>query len=488
MTMSFDNIPTTIRVPWTYIEFNNENAVQGSQKQPYKVLVLGQKLAAGSAEKEKLALITSADQAKTLFGAGSLLHKMSETYFKNNQLTTTYFMPLEDLEAGVAATGAILVTASSPQAGTINLYIGGEKISVGVSTTDTANTIATAIAAAITAKTGLPVTASATTNTITITCKWKGETGNEIDIRANYYDGENLPTGVTLAITQMSSGSGNPDISSALANLGDNQFNIIAVPYKDGANFALLKTKLEELNGPLVQKDGYVFMSKDDTVANLATFGLAKNTQFFATLGIKNSPTPDYQIASALAGVASYYGNIDPARPFQTLKLSGILAPSESDRFTLAEKNTLLYDGISTSFVDASGNVCIERLISMYRQNSTGADDPSYLDMTTLLTLSYLRYSFRNRILTKFPRHKLADDGTKFSQGQAIVTPSVVKAEAIAIFRNWEEDGLVEDADAFKEGLIVERNTSDVNRLDIQLTPDLVNQFMVAGVKIKFLL
>ena len=117
-----------------------------------------------------------------------------------------------------------------------------------------------------------------------------------------------------------------------------------------------------------------------------------------------------------------------------------------------------------------------------------GADDPSYLDMTTLLTLSYLRYSFRNIILTKFPRHKLADDGTKFSQGQAIVTPSVIKAEAIAIFRNWEQDGLVEDFDSFKEGLIVERNTSDVNRLDIQLTPDLINQFMVAGCKIKFLL
>lgn len=486
--MSFDNIPSTIRVPWTYIEFNNENAVQGSQKQPYKVLVFGQKLADGTAPSGQLVLVTSSDQAKTLFGAGSLLHKMAETYFKNNKLTTVYFMPLDDASAGVKATGAIAVTATTQQAGTINLYIGGEKISIGVSITDTANSIATAIANAITAKTLLPVTAVATTNTVAITAKWKGETGNEIDIRANYYQGENLPTGVSLAITQMSSGTGNPDITTALASLGDNQFNIISMPYKDGANLALLQAKLEELNGPLVQKDGYVFMAKDDTIANLATYGLAKNTQFFATLGIKNSPTADYQISAAVAGLASYYGNIDPARPFQTLKLVGVLAPSESDRFTLTEKNTLLYDGISTSFVDASGNVCIERLISMYRQNSMGAEDPSYLDITTLLTLSYLRYSFRNRILTKYPRHKLADDGTKFGQGQAIVTPSVIKAEAIAIFRNWEEDGLVENFDSFKDGLIVERNSSDVNRLDIQLTPDLINQFMVAGCKIKFLL
>ena len=488
MTMSFDNIPTTIRVPWTYIEFNNENAVQGSQKQPYKVLIVGQKLASGTAEKEKLVLVTGTDQAKTLFGAGSLLHKMADTYFKNNKLTTTYFMPLEEASAGVKATGSIVVAITTPQAGTINLYLGGEKITIGVSATDTANAIATAIANAINAKTNLSVTAVATTNTVAITCKWKGETGNEIDIRANYYQGENLPNGVSLTITQMASGAGNPDLTTALANLGDNQFNIISMPYKDGANLALLQAKLEELNGPLVQKDGYVFMAKDDTVGNLATYGLAKNTQFFATLGIKNSPTPDYQIAAAIAGIISYYGNIDPARPFQTLKLVGVLSPSESDRFTLSEKNTLLYDGISTAFVDASGNVCIERLISMYRQNAMGADDPSYLDMTTLLTLSYLRYSFRNRILTKFPRHKLADDGTRFGQGQAIVTPSVIKAEAIALFRNWEEDGLVEDADNFKEGLIIERNANDANRLDIQLSPDLVNQLMVTAAKIKFLL
>ena len=59
---------------------------------------------------------------------------------------------------------------------------------------------------------------------------------------------------------------------------------------------------------------------------------------------------------------------------------------------------------------------------------------------------------------------------------------------AIAKFRQWEEQGLVEGIDQFKADLIVERNISDVNRLDFMLPPDLINQLRVTGVKIGFLL
>ena len=48
--------------------------------------------------------------------------------------------------------------------------------------------------------------------------------------------------------------------------------------------------------------------------------------------------------------------------------------------------------------------------------------------------------------------------------------------------------GLVENAEQFKRDLICERNATDPNRLDWLLSPDLVNNFMVGGVKIAFLL
>ena len=158
------------------------------------------------------------------------------------------------------------------------------------------------------------------------------------------------------------------------------------------------------------------------------------------------------------------------------------------DRLTDDERNLLLYDGISTLLVDAGGKVRIERMITTYKTNAFGAPDASYLDVNTILTLSYLRYDLRNYILRKYPRHKLANDGTRFGPGQAIVTPKLMKSEIIAKFREWEGIGLVEDISQFKNDLIVERNQSDPNRLDVMIPPNLVNQLIVTAAQIGFIL
>ena len=52
-----------------------------------------------------------------------------------------------------------------------------------------------------------------------------------------------------------------------------------------------------------------------------------------------DSPTPPYEWAAAVAGIVSYHGNIDPARPFQTLALKGVLPAKQEDRLTLRENN-----------------------------------------------------------------------------------------------------------------------------------------------------
>jgi hypothetical protein len=47
------------------------------------------------------------------------------------------------------------------------------------------------------------------------------------------------------------------------------------------------------------------------------------------------------EFAAAVAAVAAYYAQIDPARPFQTLPLVGVLPPAQADQFTLAERNLI---------------------------------------------------------------------------------------------------------------------------------------------------
>jgi phage tail sheath gpL-like len=321
-----------------------------------------------------------------------------------------------------------------------------------------------------------------------MTANHGGEAGNSIDLKHSYNQGEVLPAGITLAIVPMASGSANPVITPALTAIADSWFNVVAMPYTDAANLTLLEAELDARWGPLVAMEGVAFAGMDDTHANLLTFGDTRNSEFVSVLGTNDSPTPPWEWAAALAGVVSKQAQIDPARPFQTLELKSVLAPIDSDRFNQSERNLLLLDGIATSTADRDGTVRIERLITTYQTNAGGLPDISFLDANTLFTLGFLRFSLRARFFQKYPRHKLADDGTRVGAGQAVLTPTGAKSEVLSLFRLWEDAGLVEGITQFKDEIIIERNANDPTRLDFRLPPDLVNQLRVTATQIQFLL
>ena len=146
--------------------------------------------------------------------------------------------------------------------------------------------------------------------------------------------------------------------------------------------------------------------------------------------------------------------------------------------FILSERETLLKNGISTYTVN-SGTVQIDRVITTYQKNAYGQADNSYLSVETLYTSAYILRKLRSIITSKYGRHKLADDGTRFGEGQAIVTPKIIRAELITAYDQMEYEGLVENAEEFKKALIVERNQNDRNRVDVLFTPDYVNQLNI---------
>jgi phage tail sheath gpL-like len=411
---------------------------------------------------------------------------MAEKWFLNNKTTELWAIPLADNGAGVAATGTLTFTGPATAAGAINLYVAGRKISVAVAASDTATAIAAAVAAAINAKPLLGVTASPALGVVTLTYVHKGLVGNEIDVRLNYFEGEALPAGVGCTIVALASGTLNPDLTAAIVAMGDTQYDVIAFPYSDAANLTAIEAELADRFGPTRQIDGVAFAAKNAAFAALASLGDSRNSPHVSIEHCYKHPSGPHQFAAAVAAVAAFYGSIDPARPFQTLPLVGELPPAELDKLSSSERNLLLFDGIATNTVDAGGVVRLERLITTYQENALGADDPSYLDVTSMMTLSFLRYDFRTYFLNKYPRHKLADDGTRFGAGQPVMTPSLGKAEAIAKFRQWEELGLVENFEDYKANLIVERNGTDVNRLDFLLPPNLVNSLIMTAAQIDF--
>ncbi len=484
--VSFNQIPVDIRTPGQYIEIDNSKAVQGLPNQERKILVMGQRLATGAVAQQIPTRILNADQAEESFGRGSLLHLMLRALKTVNAYTDVWAVALDDNGAGVAATGTIVFSGTVSAAGTLNLYIAGQLVQVAVAAAEAAATTATNVAAAINALTDLPVTAGAATDTVTLTARNKGECGNSIDIRINYYQGQTLPKGLVATITAMSSGSGNPAIADAISAIGDEQYYSIINPWTDTANMTALETELDTRWGPLSQTTGHAFCGLAGTHGALTTWGDARNSVHTSAIGAYDSPTPPWIWAAIWGAIVEYQGAIDPARPFQTLDLPGILAPPEQSRFTRDERNLLLKDGISTFLTGPDGAVRIERVITTYQKNAFGVDDISYLDLNTKWTVDYIRYAIRARIALRFPRYKLANDGTRFAPGQAVVTPKVITLELLGLFRELEDVGLVENFDQFKQDLLVVRSVSDPNRVNAVIPPDIINQFRVFAAAVQF--
>lgn len=595
MTISFDSVPSALRVPLVTAEFNSARANPGPAALRYRGLLIAQKLAAGTAAANSFVQVTNAAQVIPLCGRGSMAHRMAPAWFAENKTTELWIGVLADDPAAVAATGTITVTGTATADGTLSLYVGGQLARVAVSLGDTPTVIAAAIADAVgryatgtvtmsTVAVGDDVTVGATTfvatagavvpgaatfsidtsdtaaatslaaqvnahavastvvvasaattvvslralavgNTValatadavhaavsgatlagyaesdyacichsaagvlTLVAKNKGACGNEIDIRANYQaSSESLPAGVSLAIVAMASGATNPVLTSLIAALGDTWLQVWVNPYTDATSLTAIENELESRAGPMRMIDAVSISAKSGTFGTVAALGNSRNAKRVSIFPTNTSPTTPEEYAASMAALITPAAQADPARPFQTLASTWVKAPAELDRYTLEERNLLLYDGISTTKVSASGQVVIDRVITTFKTDSSGAASEAYLDLNTPLTLMYFRFTFNNRISTKYPRHKLADDGARLAPGQAIMTPGLGRAEAVGWFSDMEDLGLAEGKAQFKADLVCERDVTNRNRLNWLISPDLVNQLVVGAAQIQFIL
>lgn len=393
MAISFNEIPSNLRIPFVAAEFDNSQAQQNPALLVYTGLIIGQKKSSGSATANSIHRVTSVEQVIALAGRGSMLHLMAVAWFANNKATEVKIGVLDDNGAGVAAFGSVTIGGTVTAAGTLNLYLGDDRVQIPVAAAAAADATAAALAAAINANNDLPFTAAvdgSIDEQVNITFDHKGEVGNSVSIRVNYQDNEALPAGLTATIVQLASGTSNPVLTTLIAAMGDEWFHIVAHPYTDATSLTAIETELHSRFGPMRMIDGLGITASAVSHANLGTLGNSRNSQHNCIVATNQSPTPTYKVAAAMAAVTAYYGANDPARPFQTLQLVGVLPPAETDRFTKEERNLLLFDGISTIRVAAGGVVQVERLITTYQVNSAGASDVSYLDATTMLTLMYL--------------------------------------------------------------------------------------------------
>lgn len=487
MTLLFNDIPAALRIPGWYIEF--DNSLAGNAAVNFKVILVGQRLAAGTILADVPTLISDSDIGDIYFGRGSILAAMCRIAKITKPFLELWAVALDDDGAGVVADGTVTIAGPATKAGTLHGMIAGYSVDVAVASADSADDMATAFAAAIVADTELPVLAvvdGVTTNQVNITAKNKGEFGNDIDIRFNYFEtSQSYPDGVSTVVVDMANGTTNPDITGALASMGDVWYNWMAIPYTDAPNLIALAAELEGRYGPTRQIGSRAFAPYRGDLSATGTFGNGNNSPHITNMGTNIVPEPPYLWAAVNAMVAGDALAIDPARPLQTLSLPGLKPPVSVVRWDDTERNSLLFDGIATYTVDTAGLVHIERQITQYQLNAAGFSDESYLDINTPETLERIRFAQRSTFAQKYPRHKLAEDSEEVAAGQPVMTPSVAKTELLGLYETFLLSGLAwcQDYDSYAESLVVEigdgQGGGDRTVLAVQDSPKLVSQYRV---------
>lgn len=497
--VSFSDIPGNQRAPFFFAELDNSQANTATQEQ--NTLIVGQMLSDGSATPDTPVICGSFSQAVALCGQGSMVAAMVDTYLKNDSAGTVYLLPIADSETGMTvASGSLCIDGLPTANGVISLYIAGVLVQVAVVPTDDLDTIASAIVDAINANGDLPVIAAlpaptegeSTPASLTITAKNAGELGNSIDIRLNYggsLSNEVTSAGLTITITAMSGGSGVPNLTDALASLGDTNFDFIVFPYDDSTSLDAAGELLNDQTGRWSYSQeiyGHCFGVTFGTYGDLTAKGESRNDQHASLMGVYDSPSPAWVWAAGVTGSVATSLRNEPYRPLQTLIVNGVQAPPESSRFSMTERNTLLYSGISTFTVQSDGSVQIEKLITTYQKNGYGVTDDSYLNVETMFLLMYVIRDMKTVITSKYGRVGLVSDGTRLAPGLAVVTPSVIRAELISEYQTLEYNGYVQDSSGFADGLIVEQNSSNPNRVDVLWDGVLANQLNIFAVLVQF--
>ncbi|MGA3798380.1 phage tail sheath subtilisin-like domain-containing protein [Pseudomonas fluorescens] len=488
MAISFNTIPSDLRVPLFYAEVDNSQANSGGSSMP-RLIVAQVNDDATASEIGQLTLVSSLGLAKSIGGIGSMLAQMYDTWRRSDPAGEVWCLPIKG--TGVKASGTVTITGTATAGGELSLYLGGSRVRATVAKGATPTAAAAALAAAVNAA-GLAVTAVAAVGVVTLTCKWSGLSGNDLLLQLNRLgrnNGESTPAGLTTVVAPMTGGVGTPDVAVALASLGDEPFEFICAPWADATSLDAWKAFMDDSSGRwswAKQLYGHVYTAQRGTLGELVALSASRNDQHATIHGFETGcPDPVWNVAAAYAARTAVFISADPARPTQTGELSGITPAPAGARFTLTERQSLLNRGIATAYF-GGGSQRIERAITSYQFNAFGQADDSYLDSETLHQSAYVIGYLKVRVTSKYGRHKLANDGTRFGAGQAIVTPNVIRAEMIAGYYALEQLGIVENAEAFAANLIVERSSTNPNRLNVLYPPDLVNQLRIFALQYQF--
>lgn len=488
-----------------------------------KVLFIGQKLPAGSAIAGALTSeISNAKNAiDSLFGQGSVLAEMINSARSVNGVVQFDAIALDDDGSATDATGIFSITGTASEIGVINFVTGSRakyEYKIGIADTDTAATVATALAAAITADLDAPVTANAAAGDVTITAKNGGTLANFLGIEA-----KGSVAGITVALTGMIGGATDPDVSSVLSLIGENRYQTVVWPYV--GEIETIKDFMDSrFNVTDAIQDGIALIATNDSKANLDTLGNTHNSQSIIIVGdlfidADDFKAPsvheiDYSKISLLAGIRSlrltdgesiaqfvigrggardtFGGPAIASLPYFNTPIAALSLPDSNRGFSRAEIEDLHDAGITVIGSNRTRTqVLLGEVVTTYKTDAAGNPDVSFKYANYVDTASNIREYFFNNFKAQYAQSRLTEGD--LIRGRNMANAESIVAFGVGLYNDLSGDEFVltqagEPAlQFFKKNFTVTLDLS-IGRATATMTVPIVTQFreMLATMQIAF--
>lgn len=417
-------------------------------------------------------LITSAADAGDKFGFGFMAHRLALMAEKGAQGLQLYVQPQAEIGGAVAADGEIDWTGTTGvAAGTMALYIGGERIPVTLSAAATVEEVSDAVVAAVNAVADTPVVAAKTVVTFetTFTAKSKGPEGNNIDISFNLLAGEALPAGVVAAITDMASGAGIPVMQDALDGLGTGD-NANEAGFTDMAHgYGQDTTTLDAIANYVGQGNDFTGLYKK-TVARpfrsivgdnaAGSGGLAAlivisdarlNDRSQGIVAVPGSQTSPTDIAAQTMGHVARINNRRAEEASNNVLMIGVQPGTTSDRWTsnYDSRDTAVKAGISPTLVEGRA-VKLQNVVSFYRPASVPVTSNGYREFANISKVQNILVSQKVTFSgEKWQNFSIVADTAKVTNPTSRAKARDVNAvldEVVALVTSWAANAWIADA------------------------------------------
>ena len=454
---------------------------------PQRVALIGQGSTVATYDTTKFQ-ITSASQAGSRYGFGSPIHLAARQLLPVNgdgvgTIPVTVY-PLEDDVSGVAASGDITPTADQTSAGAYTVLVNNIRsepfvVSVG----DAVGDIVTAVAEAINAVLEMPVVATGNATDVGLEAKWAGESSNGIFVEVVTPE-----TGAaTFAVTQLSGGLLNPDVQTALDQVGNvwETMALNCLDIDDTVALDAFSTFGEGRWGALTRRPLVVFTGNTaTTVANAIAVPEARKTdRTNAQLVAPGSNDLPFAVAARQLARVVVVANNNPARDYGSQVATGLTPGADGVQWAYPQRDQAVKGGSSTIEVK-DGVVNVSDTVTFY--HPTGDPIPAYRYVCDIVKLQNIVFNLDLIFATpQWDGAPLIPDDQPTTNREA-KQPKAAKAAVASLLDSLALNAIISDPESAKAATQAAINDQNPKRLDVLTTIQLSGNTNIISVDLDF--